>query len=792
MGDHKTYLNTLNRNVFQYLLLITLLSAISCSPTKFLSEEQSLLKKNEIILIDPENAVEKTELKYELSQFYQQKPNRNLFAFFPREYYYFKNSQPGDTSWYNNWLREDVGEVPTIHNDSISMNTAQNMYKYLVNIKGYFESKIDYDVSVINKYSKVNYNIELGPRYKINSIKYLTSDKTILKEIIKLQEETRLLAGSYIDANLFNDEKNKITNHLQNNGYPNFLANYIDVKADSTQAERAFDFYIEILTPPNKDAHQKYKIGKINIYTDFHQDQDTSLLTEILINDKSYFKESKSFIVKPSALEELVFMKPGQLYNRKDRYKTTRRLSGLGTYRFVNISPFYTPENDSIINYNIALSPFNGKWILDYGTDLFYSTLNTTGNNRLFGFSIGGSLQDRNAFGGAEKNILSTELGIEFQISEPININTLTIQISDNIEIPRYVSTLSSLGLLRRLKLLRGNTYQEIQDEASTLIGAGYNFQRIVNIFDISLITASYGYSYQPDNNQKIDFRQIGLNLNQYKLDPSFQPGPVQALSFQNSFFTGFLFRELSFFKRWYSGVFNKNTFTFFGTFETSGLELFGLNKLYNGLANSNSIWRFNDNIDFSNYVKFQFDTRYYRNVTDGSAITSRLFFGMAIPYSDDIAVPYIKQLFVGGPNSIRAWQSRELGPGGYSALLINPIEQQSFFQAGDLRLEFNLEYRFDLFWVVEGALFVDAGNVWTLREDINRPGAQFTSKFYDQIAVAGGWGLRWDFTYFVIRLDFGYKLRNSFKYPDPVQESQWVWDFSGLGNANIAVNYPF
>ena len=771
--------------------MLVLLLGVSCSPVKYLAEDQSLLKKNQINFDDPENAVDKTALSNELSQFFIQEPNKNLFGFFPREWYYFRNSEPGDSSWYNNWLREDIGERPTIQNDSLSYQTAENMYKFLVNIKGYFEAKIDYDVQVINKYSKVDYNIELGPRYTINSLEYLSSDKDILGEVKALQQETRLVPGSYIDANVFNEEKNKITSHLQNNGYPNFLANYIDVKADSTRTDRAFDFYIEILTPPGKDTHQKYKIGQINVYTDFHQNQDTSILDRKFLNNKNYFKESTDFIVKPSALEKLIFMKPGQLYNRNDRYKTTRRLSGLGTYRFVNLSPFYTAENDSIINYNIALSPFNQKWILDYGSDLFYSTLNTSGN-RLFGFSIGGSLQDRNAFGGAEKNILSTELGIEFQLSEAININTLTIQISDNIEIPRYIRTLSSLGLLRRLSLLRENTFQEIQDEAFTLISAGFNFQRVVNIFDISLITASYGYSYQPDNNQKIDFRQIGFNLNRYDLDPSFQPGQIQLLSFQNTFFTGFLFRELSYFKRWFSGAFNKNSYTLLSTFETSGLEIFGLNKLYNGLANSNSVWRFNDNIDFSNFFKFQLDTRFYRNITESSALASRFYFGTALPYADDDAVPYIKQLYVGGPNSIRAWQSRELGPGSYSDRLINPIPNQSFYQAGDIKLEFNLEYRFDLIWLIEGALFVDAGNVWTLKEDEDRPGAQFTSNFYDQLAVAGGWGLRWDFTYFIIRLDFGYKLRNPFKHPEPFSGSQWVFDIRGLGNANIAVNYPF
>ena len=131
--DYMTYQkinNNIKRLIF-YFIGILFLGA--CSPTKFLSEEQSLLKKNEIILLDPENAVDKTKLKFELSQFYLQKPNTKLFAVFPKEWFYFKNSEPGDSSWYNNWLREDVGEIPTILNDSLTRDAAVNMYKYLVN-----------------------------------------------------------------------------------------------------------------------------------------------------------------------------------------------------------------------------------------------------------------------------------------------------------------------------------------------------------------------------------------------------------------------------------------------------------------------------------------------------------------------------------------------------------------------------------------------------------------------------------------------------------------------------------
>jgi len=772
-----------------------MISLFACNPTKFLSEDESLLKKTEIIIEDPENGQEVSALKIDLERFYKQEPNSKWFLFFPREWFWFKHSGEGDTLWYNNVVRKDIAEKPSLYDDDLSDVSAENMKLYLRNIKGYFESEVKYEKQTEFQHTWIQYLINLGPRYKINSVQYLSKDKSILKIIKDIQEESRIQPGTYIDANVFNEEKQKIVLDLQNRGYTNFIDKYIDVKADSTRHENAFDFYIEILTPPNSDSHQKYTLGEINVYTDFHNDQDTSDLESISAFGNNYYRESESFIIDPNTLDKLIFLKKDETYDREDRYKTIRKLSSLNMYKFVNVSPYVIPGQDSILNYNITMSPQKYKWVIDYGADLFYSTVNSTnGGNRLFGIAVGGPLQNRNAFGGGEVNSLNTEVAVEFNLTQGASINTLNIRVQDNLQIPRYIDKLSSLNLANKIGLLKDETLQNIKDEATTNIGAGYNFQRVINFIDISSFNLSYGYNYVPDSEHNISFRQIGLNLNQYGEEGSNFPAnnPLLSLSFENSLFTGFLFRELSYYRKWRKGRFDQNAYTILTSFETSGLEIYGANKLSNLISGKNDIWEVNNELGFSNFFKFQLDGRYYRQLTEGSEFSARSYFGIVIPYADDAVAPYIKQLSVGGPNSLRAWQSRELGPGAHNATILNPVANQLFYQAGDLKLEFNAEYRFDLIWYVEGAFFIDAGNVWTLKTDPNRENTKFTSSFLDQFAIGAGWGVRWDFTYFVLRLDFGYKVRNPYSLPEPVYQSPWVFDFKGFGTPNVAVNYPF
>jgi len=778
-----------------YLLLLSVLILSSCGTSKYLKEDQSLLTRNEIIYSKDSDVKDKTALNLELSSLMAQKPNTNFFLIFPREWYYFRHSDPGDTSWYNNWVREDFGEPPAFYSEEDAVRTSDDLEKFLRNIKGYFNAEVEYDAHTDDKRTVVDYNINTGKRYQINSVQYIGTDDDILSIIEEIKSETVIKKGMPVNAYDFDLEKNRIVSELQNRGYVNFNDKYLEVKGDSSNMNYGIDFFIDVRNPTDSEFHQKYVINEINIYTDYENGQDTALIETINFNEKNYKREGVDFIIKPSAIDDVVFMDKGALYSRDNRYKTLRKLSGLGTYKFVNITPFTIPGKDSLINYNIFLTPYENKWIADTGLDLFYSTLSAAAQ-QLIGFSVGGALQNRNTFGGAERNRLSAELGFEFELfrpseNDPIDLrtNTVSISIQDNLEIPRFKDWIGSIGLLNKFGILTDSYFQNFKEETSTQIGLGYNYQRIIENYDISRFNFSYGFRYTPNKQSQLDIRQIGLDYYIFNTSTDFyfrilEPNPGLAKSFEDVLLTGFLLREISYLKESNPSYNSLNSWALYSSAEITGLESMIANGARNLFADSKTAFEIGD-ISFANFIKLQLDGRYYKGFKPGSTLAFRLFTGIVSPYYDDEVNPYISQFYVGGPNSIRAWQSRELGPGSH----LDTSMVRNFFQTGDIKIEFNLEYRFDIFWIIEGAFFLDGGNVWTLKEEANRLGTQFDRNFLSNVALGTGWGIRWDLTYFHLRADFGYKLRTPYLNDN---NSHWNFKYVGFGNANFAVNYPF
>jgi len=778
-----------------YLLIISVVFLSSCGTSKYLKDDQTLLTRNEIIYSKESEVEDKTALNLELNSLISQQPNTNFLFIFPKEWYHFRHSDPGDTSWYNNWIREGFGEPPVFYSEEETKKSSEDIEKFLRNIKGYFNAEVEYKAHSAEKRTVVDYLINTGKRYTINSIQYIGTDDEILSVIEEIKSESVIKEGMPINAYDFELEKSRIVRELQNRGYVNFVDRYLEVKGDSSNMNHSIDFFIDVRKPIKADRHQKYTIDQINIYTDYHNRQDTTSITIENFNEKRFKRESSDFIIKPSAIDDVIFMKKGDGYSRDNRYKTLRKLSDLGTYKFVNVAPFTLPGRDSLINYNIFLTPYENKWIADAGLDVFYSTLSVAAK-QLIGFSVGGALQNRNTFGGAERNRLSAELGFEFELfrendNAPVDLrtNNVSISIQDNLEIPRFKDWIGSTRLLNKIGVFSDSYYQNIKEETTTQIGLGYNYQKIIQFYDITRLNLNYGFRYRPNKQTQLDFRQLGLDYYIFDVTTSFdslicESFPILKRSFTDVLLTGFLFRELSFLKESNPSRAKKDSWAFYSSVEVSGLESMIANSTYNLFTDNDLTFKIGD-VAFANFLKLQADGRYYKGLTPGSTLAFRLFSGIITPYYDDAVNPYITQFYVGGPNSIRAWQSRELGPG---KLLDNTVSR-NFFQTGDIKLEFNLEYRFDIFWILEGALFLDGGNVWTLKDDGLGNGSQFSTGFIDDIALGTGWGIRWDLEYFHLRADFAYKLRTPYLNDNG---SHWNFDYKGFGNANFAVNYPF
>ncbi len=789
------YINKEKTSLFKHLSILIYIGLffISCNTNQYLLPDQSLLKKANIVFKNEKLIKNKVELQNELLTFITSKPNEKLLFVIPKEYIYSK---------YNGALK-NLGEKPTLYDEATAKKIAQNMENYLRYKKGFYEAKVDFITEEKNKgftsssgtevwtVTHITYLVNTGQPYKIKGITYETNDKRVLDFINSHQENAFIKAGDDVDFSKFELEKSRLTITLQNNGYINFSNNYFEITGDSNKLKREIDIFIQVKPPLPDSLHQQFTTGDIQVFTDFYKDQPKDMLAVDSLDKVLYYRQLPSFLVKPSVLDNAIFFEQEKLVSRDDRQKTFRKLNRLGTYRFVNINSFKSPGLDTILNFDIQLAPFPKKWIWDGGLQGYFSTL---GAARLFGTSVSSQFINRNLFGGSERYTLRAEAGMEIGYEKQTGFvqRANNISLQNNLVIPSFQDFISLGKLANKTGIIKDQFYKNFREEATTNIGLGFNINNIINFYSLNSVNASFGFDYTSPKNNRYIFRPLGFNLDLYEIRDSTRFQPQVLLAFQDILSTGFLFRDISY-------IYNRNkdnkgrSFFVLNNLELSGWEVHLTNKLFNVISSQDQVWSL-DKIAFAKYLRYELDGRYNREYSKTSSFASRLNLGIVVPYGESKVVPFVRQFGVGGPNSLRAWNIRQPGPGGFYDSTSDTSSQAIFVNQGDFKLELNAEYRFKIISVFDGAFFIDAGNVWTLREDANRPNANLTGAFLNQMAIGVGYGVRFNFDFFIIRFDFGYKIRNPHK--DEVTGRYWntIKEIrqQGLGNLQVAVNYPF
>ncbi len=758
----------------------------SCKTTQTpLKDSDYYLNKNAIVFSSDHRVDDKENLRYSINSLIAQ--DENTSRLWPPK----------------KWFSKDT---LVVYDTQLAERSATSIEKFLRNKKGYYQANVKHNVGIEGDQITANYLIDVGPRYRVKSFEITSTDKALLDEIKNLKSLPLVEVGDPVDASLFESERSRITSDLQNLGYANFVPNFIQIVGDSSNYEVDVEF--NIIVPPADSIHKKYYVGDINVYTEHLVGTDPIISKVESHPFGTYYSRSPEFIVKPKYLAKNIYLRTGELYQKQDRIKTQRTLNSLSTYKYAQVNRKLNPERDSIYDFDIYLSPYKHKWISDLGYELFYSAFGSTSiQQNLFGLSALASVQNRNLFGGSEKYTFSVDGSVELAIPS-FAANRWSFNANNTLELPRLLDLFGTAKLWGKINLIPSDNYTPFEDEATTELGIGYNFTRSIQNFSISSFNASLGYTYRANNELLRKIRQLGFNLfifnpTEQFIENNLRENELLANSFENNLSTGFLLRDLSYF---YSGTKNNKgrSLGLIINLEQSGLEVFAANKIGNWIGGNSDVWKFGS-FNFAKYIKLGLDGRYYKDLSQNgsSQLAARIDLGLAIPFGrqdngDLLSTPYLSQFYVGGPNSLRGWQIRELGPGSFSTILEPP-----FFQAGDIKMEFNLEYRWDLFSYFKGAIFVDAGNIWTLREETGqraRAGSQFTSNFIDQIAVSSGWGVRADFTYFLIRIDFGYKVRSPFALDENGSHFVFGKKIPGteesfnnlLGNINVAINYPF
>ncbi len=472
---------------------------------------------------------------------------------------------------------------------------------------------------------------------------------------------------------------------------------------------------------------------------------------------------------------------------------TKRRLASLGIYKFISIKAIKRKDETGIVDFKIFL-PSKKKQVL--GTDIELNTANnSTLNNTSIGTAVSLNYENKNLFKGAEILVTDLQGGVEFAINDPANrlFNSVDVSASAELKIPMFMDYIGIYHLMNKIKVLPTKRLRKMEETATTSIKVGYNYLNLRGFYNYNSFDATFGYNLKPDDQWRIKFNQTGVTYFNPKTEPAFDAILEQNTFLKNSFgkrlFTGLFFRDV---QASFTGKPKKNNVSYstrlFG--EISGMELLSINKI----ASSNKEWTLFD-LPYASYLKFEVEQRYLKKITPRTAFAFRADVGIGVPYGFSTTVPYVKQYYVGGPNSIRAWSIRQIGPGGFNDEVANdPNNTLPFYQTGDLKMEMNLEYRFDMFWLLEGAIFMDIGNVWLIKEDTTRPNAKISKNFAKQFAVGTGFGFRFDFSYFIMRFDLGYPIKNNYK-----DETGSYWKYHSLNelrfrdiNFNLAIGYPF
>jgi len=794
----------------------------ACNTTRFLKGDQSYLIKNSVKF---EKKVEKqiknkSNLAYDLSQIVIQQPNDKFFNI-PRQYFYFHSM---DTLGRNrigkgamNVLRTRIGEEPALYDENLAQQSTDRLEKYLYE-RGYFNAEVTFYTKYKKKGQKVEviYFVEPNGQYIVDSLRYETSDTAIHKLLLDVKDKSPIGDKKPVDAKLYDQEVNRIYKYLRDHGYAYFLPQYISKPVATDTTNKQVDLRLEIALPKADSVHQTYTIGDITIYPQSKAANFLNIEPDTLIDGVYFVTGGEPFNIRPRILLRSVLLEKGTLFRQSDVNDTYRRLNSLGVFSFVNIN--YEPDSvqKGVLNFKIYLTA-NKKWEFGIDGDWYFSERDAPGAGRnLLGISLNPSLQNRNFRNRAELLVTNIDLSLELAPFADTNvINTLDFKIQGDWNFPRFQDYFGVYKFLKNVNLLNETHYDNLKSKATSRLSSGYNQQILINRYQLYISNISYGFTMQRSVRSRLDVNNFGIDVLIPLVQPAFQEILEQnrflERSFQPQLITGFLFKDLNF------NIASQPTlkghfWRFQGELDLSGLEILGVNKIYNAFSDNDKKFQLFE-AEFAQYVKLDLDLRRYWQVTRERSFVARLNSGIAVPFGFAETVPYVKQFFIGGPQSLRGWSARAIGPGSFlDPLALDQNNSNLFYQTGDFKLELNLEYRFpivDFFGKINGALFTDVGNIWSVGviNEADRPGSTFSLSreidendmitndlFLREFAISSGVGIRWDLTYFIFRLDWGTPIKNN--YPDFDRgNTYWVdfseWQFQDV-RWNIGLGYPF
>lgn len=784
-------------------------------------------------MADGQYLLEKIEVDYDLaskkrdSEFYKklntddvsdiikQKPNNKLLGLFKFHLRVYTFGSKKDNK-FRNWLVR-IGESPVIIDTNLVSKSSTQMLLYLKK-KGYFESigsdSVDYKVKtnwngkkIKKRKASVYYSLTPKKPWVVSKYGFAFDDDS-LRPVIKnysnneKDEGLSLELGANYDEYKLATERDRMNRFMKNRGYYNFSRQYIEYKVDTHLNSHKVKYqisiknrYVKIRTTAGLDTlisikHEKFYINKIVISMG---DKSNSIAADDTLKFKGYdFVNYRGNVIRPKVIARAVFIEKGDLYQLNKIEYTYSRLTALGVF--------------STINIDVSVDPINPN-----GTNLIaYITLNmspkynisfeTEGTNRGGNLGVNSSVNftNKNTFKGAEALSIGVFGGLEAQqtnndlfedqteqINDALPFNTLEYGADVTLKIPDLLIPKIKFGLPKYLN-------------PSTEIGVIYNYQ-YRGSYDRDVLNIAYRYKWFLGRKHGFVLSPIDISFVRLEKDSAFENRlKATGNSLLINSYQDHLIAATKFQYTFTNQKSDERNYVFFrSNIESTGNLLHALDKITGSTQDPVEGYYTKLGIRYAQYIKLDGDFRYHSILTENSKLVYRIYSGIGLPLSNLNVLPFEKSFFGGGANTNRAWVARTLGPGGLPAIdSLNTIDR-----IGELSLEANLEYRFNIVDGLEGAFFTDIGNVWLREKDPLRPNAEFNiNRFYKEMAVGIGAGLRIDLDFFVIRGDFGFKARD----PSLAESERWFWEPKDIYqswngreykygiNFNLGIGYPF
>ncbi len=775
MKHIRTYRIQLPGNVLLWLTVLIFIQ--SCTGLQRLEEGEQLYTGSRIRIEAVEPLNDDRNIERELERVIRPQPNSKFLFARPRLWLYQRAGTPTGRG-VRHWMKNRLGEEAVLFDRDAVDRNQRLIDNRLFNL-GYYDALLSHSIDSTANKAGVDFFVQLKSPYRFGRLFPVESDLEIAGKINDLLEESLIQKGEPYSLELLRNERRRIDKALKTQGYYYFHHDQILFRADTSDNHRTVDIHTVLKHDMPAAASRQYRIGNIMIHADYLAGSANNLpqADTVAVGEGVFFRDALSQF-DPQTITRAIFLRKDSLYNADDHNRSLNHLMSLGTFRFVNIR--FSPRKEDGTHYldvRVLLTPIQRR-------SLSLEARGVTKSNNFTGPGLSASLTNHNLLKGAEALKISTNAAYETLVGRQVSASSKEFGLDASLSFPRFMLP---FGWQAQSRVLA----------PKTTLSAGVNFMGRTDAFNLTTMNAQYTYMW----NKRVvnQFRISPLVFSLYRLgaiDPSMEGILFEGTLLRRGLFEQFVIGGQSTYtynsrlqpdpgNDWYVGL----------NLDLSGnLAYLLMNYVFRMSADEDGGYRF-FNQSFAQYAKADADVRYYYQIGESSLLVGRMFLGAGLPYGNSEMMPYVKQYVIGGANSLRAFQPRSLGPGSYSPDDDLP-SGYSLYQTGELKMEANLEYRFPVSGMFKGALFLDAGNIWRLREDEDVPGGKFEADtFAGQIALGTGVGLRIDAGFFLLRFDFAFPLANpaveSSGYFDPVRLHKRAWRRDNLV-FNLAIGYPF